>query len=272
MNSAVLQYRIYLAILFFVFVIGMIGLITIEQFAPLDAVYFIIVTLATVGYGDLHPVTPAGKIISIIIILTGVGCFVGLVANSVELMVAKRERNLSQKKINMIIGVFFSEVGTMLLKKFSALDPKNEEIRSALIVSNDWSERDFSNAAAALKNHKSQVDSRAINLGELNDFLNRNKNFLLSLLENPQMIEHENFIPLLLAVFHLAEELNVRERLSDLPSSDYHHLTVDINRINGLLIIEWLTYMKHLKENYPHLFSLAMRTNPFDVNASPIVQ
>ena len=47
MNSAVLQYRIYLAILFFVFVIGMIGLITIEQFAPLDAVYFIIVTLAT---------------------------------------------------------------------------------------------------------------------------------------------------------------------------------------------------------------------------------
>ena len=140
MNSAVLQYRIYLTILFFVFVIGMIGLITIEQFAPLDAVYFIIVTLATVGYGDLHPVTLAGKIISIIIILTGVGCFVGLVANSVELMVAKRERNLSQKKINMIIGVFFSEVGTTLLKKFSALDPKNEEIRSALIVSNDWSE------------------------------------------------------------------------------------------------------------------------------------
>jgi hypothetical protein len=115
------------------------------------------------------------------------------------------------------------------------------------------------------------VDSRAIDLGELNDFLVRHKNFLLRLLENPQMIEHENIIPLLLAVFHLAEELNVRERLTDLPPSDYHHLTVDINRIYSLLIVEWLTYMKHLKENYPHFFSLAMRTNPFDVNASAIV-
>jgi hypothetical protein len=30
--------------------------------------------------------------------------------------------------------------------------------------------------------------------------------------------------------------------------------------------------MKHLKENYPFLFSLAMRTNPFDQNASSIIQ
>ncbi|MBA7569274.1 hypothetical protein ES708_11013 [subsurface metagenome] len=33
-------------------------------------------------------------------------------------------------------------------------------------------------------------------------------------------------------------------------------------------ISEWLDYMKHLKNNYPYLFSLAMRTNPFDANAS----
>jgi hypothetical protein len=30
--------------------------------------------------------------------------------------------------------------------------------------------------------------------------------------------------------------------------------------------------MKHLKENYPYLFSLAMRTNPFDADASVIVK
>ena len=29
--------------------------------------------------------------------------------------------------------------------------------------------------------------------------------------------------------------------------------------------------MAHLKENYPFLFSLAMRTNPFDQKATPIV-
>jgi hypothetical protein len=30
--------------------------------------------------------------------------------------------------------------------------------------------------------------------------------------------------------------------------------------------------MKHLKTEYPYLFSLAMRTNPFDLEASPIVK
>ncbi|MFY9799780.1 MAG: two pore domain potassium channel family protein, partial [Methanoregula sp.] len=31
-------------------------------------------------------------------------------------------------------------------------------------------------------------------------------------------------------------------------------------------------YMQHLKKKYPYLFSLAMRTNPFDVHASAIVK
>ena len=39
-----------------------------------------------------------------------------------------------------------------------------------------------------------------------------------------------------------------------------------------MLIIEWLAYMKHLKESYPYLFSLAVRTNPFDPAASPEVK
>jgi hypothetical protein len=33
----------------------------------------------------------------------------------------------------------------------------------------------------------------------------------------------------------------------------------------------WLEYMEHLKDNYPYLFSLAMRVNPFDKTASPVV-
>ncbi|MDD1697925.1 MAG: hypothetical protein LUQ36_06150 [Methanoregula sp.] len=70
----------------------------------------------------------------------------------------------------------------------------------------------------------------------------------------------------------MTEELNIRKRLTDLPSPDYDHLSEDINRICGFLIVEWLTYMKHLKQNYPHLFSLAMRTNPFDADASPMVE
>lgn len=34
----------------------------------------------------------------------------------------------------------------------------------------------------------------------------------------------------------------------------------------------WLDYTKYIKDRYPYLFSLAMRTNPFDVDATPIVK
>jgi voltage-gated potassium channel len=263
--------RVYLTVLGIVLIIGMTGLITFEHFSLLDSFYFIIETVSTVGYGDLHPLTPEGKALTIFVILTGVGCFVGVAANSIEYMIDERERTRRLEKLNMIIGVFFSELGTKLLKKFSAADPALEEVKTALIVSNNWSDEDFSKAEIILKNHVSQLNSRSVQLEELHGLLSHHKALLLSLLENPQMIEHDRFIPLLQAVFHLTEELISRDHLTDLPPADYAHLSGDINRAYGLLIIEWLTYMQYLKKNYPYLFSLAMRQNPFDRNASVIV-
>ena len=57
-----------------------------------------------------------------------------------------------------------------------------------------------------------------------------------------------------------------------MPDSDRKHLAGDMERVYGRLINQWTGYMKHLKEDYPYLFSLAMRTNPFDPAASPIVR
>jgi voltage-gated potassium channel len=267
-----LRMRVYLSILLCVLVVGMIGLMVLEQFQPLDAFYFLIVTIATVGYGDIHPVTPAGKILVMVIILTGVGCFVGVAANSVESMIDDRERKTRLEKLNMIIGIFFSEVGTKILKRFSVHDPSIQNIRSALLVTNNWSDAEFAHAKEVLGKHVCTLDSRSIPLDDLHGFLGHHKGFLLSLLENPQLIEHDSFTPLLQALFHLTEELMAREKLTGLPVSDYAHLSGDINRVYRLLMIEWLTYMHYLKQNYPYLFSLAMRQNPFDDQASVIVK
>jgi len=272
MKSVSLRFRIYLVILAAVLLIGMAGLMGIENFSPLDAFYFIIITISTVGYGDLHPLTPFGKILVIGIIVTGVGCFVGVVANAIEYMIDLRERSLRMEKLNMIIGVFYSEVGTTLLKKFSAIDPDIQEIRLALIVSNNWSNEDFIKADSLLRSHKYHLDSRALSLEELHVSLSENKRLMLTLLENPQLFEHDRFTSLLQAVFHLSEELIARGEFSGLPKSDYDHISVDMNRVYSQLVIEWLVYMKHLKKKYPYLFSLAMRTNPFDTNASVIVR
>ncbi|MFC1768026.1 hypothetical protein ACFLZ2_05760, partial [Candidatus Margulisiibacteriota bacterium] len=69
----------------------------------------------------------------------------------------------------------------------------------------------------------------------------------------------------------MTEEMAHRHDVKELPESDYTHIEGDIERVYILLVHQWLDYMKHLKDNYPHLFSLAMRTNPFDQKASVIV-
>ena len=106
----------------------------------------------------------------------------------------------------------------------------------------------------------------------LKNFLTGKRSFLLGLLENPNLLEHESFTDLLWAVFHLTEELNSRADTTGLPDTDYEHLSGDIKRAYVLLISEWLSYMKHLKVDYPYLFSLAVRTNPFDPDALPEVK
>jgi len=104
------------------------------------------------------------------------------------------------------------------------------------------------------------------------DFLKDKRRFLLALLENPNLLEHETFTELLNAVFHLAEELDKRKDINHLPHADYQHLKLDTERAYNILIYEWIAYMEHLMNNYPYLFSLAMRTNPFDPNATVEIQ
>lgn len=50
----------------------------VEGWRWIDSLYFSTVTLATVGYGDLHPATDLGKAFTIGYILLGVGIFVGI--------------------------------------------------------------------------------------------------------------------------------------------------------------------------------------------------
>lgn len=130
------------------------------------------------------------------------------------------------------------------------------------------SKNEFARAGDFFRQYRSSIDSRSGSLGELRTFLSGKKEFLLRLLENPILLDHETFTDLLWTVFHLTEELDYRQSLSGLSRSDYLHLSEDIRRSYVLLINQWLKYMRHLKDNYPYLFSLALRVNPFDPDSS----
>ena len=190
----------------------------------------------------------------------------------IDQLLNQREKRAMLKKLNMVIGAFFSEVGTHLLTSFYGFGPPDDQIRRDLVESNDWSDKAFSKMNKLLRDYDFNMESEKGDLEGLKMFLIEKRGFLLGLLENPNLLEHETFTELLWAVFHLTEELAFRENLKGLPDTDYGHLSIDIKRAYRLLLSEWLAYMKHLRDNYPYLFSLATRMNPFDPNASVVVK
>jgi len=195
-----------------------------------------------------------------------------LVTLIIHRLLEERARKTRLEKLNMVIGAFFSEVGASLLCFLSNLDPKAEQRRQQFCGRSESSGREFGTVVQFLQTHDYNVDTQKVEWHVLRDLLVKKRDFMLRLLENPNLIEHEAFTDLLRAVFHLTEELEFRTCFDSLPGSDYQHLGGDIRRVYGGLALQWVAYMEHLKNNYPYLFSLAVRTNPLDPNRSPIVK
>ncbi len=195
-----------------------------------------------------------------------------LVTMIIHRLLDAKEKKARLEKLNMVIEAFFSETGTSVLTYLSDFDPKLDRIKKDLIITNEWSDDDFISVSRRLREYDYMVDIKKVDLLHLQSYLIGKRSFLLRLLENPVLLEHESFTELLRAIFHLTEELANRTDINQLPDTDLQHLAGDIKRVYGLLVYQWLDYMKYLKVNYPYLFSLAMRMNPFDRTASPVVK
>ena len=194
-----------------------------------------------------------------------------LVTLIIDRVLSVREKKTMIEKLNMVIGAFFSEVGLKLIYLFEEFDLNVAAIKKDLADIEKWKYKDFLRHSGQIDKYKCNINSKQHDLDGLKTFLSQKRTFLLRLLENPNLLEHESFTALLWAVFHLTEELEYRNSFKDLPDTDFNHLSGDIKRAYLLVIKEYLAYIKHLKTNYPYLFSLASRTNPFNDEASPVV-
>jgi hypothetical protein len=272
MDSIALRLRLFLIVLSVVLIVGTVGFAAFEGLSLVDSLYFSVVTVATVGYGDIHPVTSGGKLLAVVLILTGVGTFLGVVANATELLLVKRQEALRKERLNMVIGLFLSEIGAELLRQLAVADPDLDPIRKEVLVAQDWSDKDFARASERLRKRQFGLDVARLQLKPLRDFMAQKSALMLRLLENPNLQAHESFTELLRAVFHVREELLSRPDLDDLPDTDREHLVNDAKRAYILLMSQWMGHVQYLKANYPYLFSLAVRLNPFREAPAPIVR
>jgi len=194
-----------------------------------------------------------------------------LVVVIIERLLARRERQAKLEKLNMVMGAFFSELGNRLLRDFLKYFDNRLEISGHLNITESWTKKDFQKAVSFAHHLRVEVDCRTIDLGGLKALLAQKREFLLTMLGNPSLLEHDRFTDLLWAITHLDEELEVRPSLIDLPDKDMEHLAGDIRRLYDHLASEWLDYAQHLKSKYPFLFSLVLRTHPFQEHQSPII-
>lgn len=71
----------------------------VEGWRWLDSLYFCVITLATVGYGDFSPQTDAGKIFTMLYIFIGIGLLIAVFTRLAEaLVVAQREKQQQRKR------------------------------------------------------------------------------------------------------------------------------------------------------------------------------
>ena len=85
------ELRALLLLYVLLLVLGAVFYTRFEGWTFLDSLYFCVVTLATVGFGDLAPRTPIGRGFTIIYVMIGTGVFVGVAAEFAVLMVRRTD-------------------------------------------------------------------------------------------------------------------------------------------------------------------------------------
>lgn len=180
----------------------------------------------------------------------------------IDRILEKREKSHLIEKLNMLVGLFFSEVGLNMLTACADVDPNLASLKGDFALTMNWTEADFENLTKKLKSHDHCLDASKMDIGALKTSLDESKDLLVTLIANPSLLEHDSFSGLLMAVMHLQEELVMRYD-NGLSEFDLEHIQFDIERVYKHLGVEWIKYMQHLKDQFPYLYLTALINNPY---------
>lgn len=93
MNSTK-HFILTITLLIVMIVFGTIGYMIIEGWDYFDSLYMTIITLATVGYGEVHEISRVGRLYTMVMIVVGVGFFVYTAGTVIQFMVDGRIQSI----------------------------------------------------------------------------------------------------------------------------------------------------------------------------------
>src|SRR5689334_17493419 len=90
------RFRLALVALGLVVILGVVGYVVIEGWSVFDALYMTVITLATIGYGEVGHLSHVGRLFTIVLIITGLLVGAYTAGAFTELVIAER--------INEVLG------------------------------------------------------------------------------------------------------------------------------------------------------------------------
>ncbi|WP_458404299.1 hypothetical protein [Methanobrevibacter sp.] len=200
-----------------------------------------------------------------------------IVAFLLDEIIERKEKEAMLEKLDMLMSTFFSEIGNDLISQLSSVNKYKANTENLKSIKN-WTDEDYANKLNELKN--TTIDFSATDIAEedreeflenLRILLSSKREFIINLINNPNLLEKEEFTGLINAILHLDEELEHRKDLALVSDADFGHLNGDMQRVYNMLVHEWVYYLRYLNKHYPYMIALIIRTNPFDETASVYV-
>ncbi len=121
------RFQLSALLVVFALVYGTAGYVLIEGWNVLDAFYMALTTIATVGFGEIHPLSPAGRLFTTTLILGGTGAILytfGVFAETVaegrfgEFRRKRRMRNEIEALRGHFIVCGYGRIGTQVAREF----------------------------------------------------------------------------------------------------------------------------------------------------------
>jgi voltage-gated potassium channel len=121
-------WRVVALVITTVILAGTVGYVLIERWSWWDAVYMSVLTVTTVGYREVHPMTRAGEVFTVVILLSGVGSFfyaftlfMALLAEGqiVDRVGRRRHTRMLEDLSHHFILCGFGRMGEIIAREFS---------------------------------------------------------------------------------------------------------------------------------------------------------
>ncbi|MEE4314169.1 MAG: NAD-binding protein [Desulfofustis sp.] len=129
--------KISLFLLLIIIGFGTFGYTSVEHMAPFDAFYMTLITISTVGFGEITPLSQAGRAITVIIIIAGISLLTYTLGQIAKIFIEGELREILGrrklgKQISGLTGHFivcgFGRIGEVLCKELA-----DERIRFVVI-------------------------------------------------------------------------------------------------------------------------------------------